>query len=121
MSDSEFRDFMRDSLQKYAADLKFEQETWDRFANSLYYLPTDVSKAEDLGNVNNKLAELKDKHGTQGNHIFYLSTAPSLYGPAIKGFAAAGLLKRAKPPRCSVATHYRGKAVRSRSRLCRPA
>jgi glucose-6-phosphate 1-dehydrogenase len=96
MSDDAFRKFMAESLQKFAPDLKFEQETWDRFAKSLYYLPADVSKKQDLDNLKNKLDELKDKHGTQGNHIFYLSTAPSLYSTTVKGLAASGLTKKCR-------------------------
>jgi len=97
MSDSEFRDLMRDSLQKFAHDLKFEQDSWDRFAKSLYYLAADVGKQQDLETVSSKLTDLKDKHNTKGNHIFYLSTAPSLYTPTIKGLAKAGLATKCKP------------------------
>lgn len=97
MSDDEFRNFMSDSLKKYASDLKFEQDTWDRFAGSLYYLPVDVSKQEDVKNLSSKLDELKDKHGTQGHNIFYLSTAPSLYSITVRALAAAGLAGKTKP------------------------
>ena len=68
-----FRKFMAESLKKYASDLKFEQDSWDRFAKSLYYLSVDVSKESDVKNLGAKLDEVKDKHGTQGNNIFYLS------------------------------------------------
>lgn len=96
MTDEAFRDFMGDSLKKYASDLKFEQDTWDRFAKTLYYLPADVSKKEDMQLLSDKLNELKDKHGTLGNNIFYLSTAPSLYSVIVKQLAAVGLGKKCK-------------------------
>ena len=32
MSDEEFRKAMKESIQKYAPDLKFEEEAWNRFA-----------------------------------------------------------------------------------------
>jgi glucose-6-phosphate 1-dehydrogenase len=97
MSDAEFRDLMCDSLKKFAHDLKFEQDSWEHFAKSLYYLPADMSKQKDFETISAKLSELKDRHGTQGNHIFYLSTAPSLYITTIKGLATAGLAKKCKP------------------------
>jgi len=97
MSDQEFRVLMCDSLKKFASDLKFEQDAWDKFAKSLYYLSADMGKQQDYDTITSKLDELKDKHGTEGNNIFYLSTAPSLYTPTIKGLAAAGLAKKCKP------------------------
>ncbi len=97
MSDDEFRKFMAESLKKYASDLKFEQDSWHRFAKSLYYLSVDVSKESDVKNLGAKLDEVKDKHGTQGNNIFYLSTAPSLYETTVKALQAAGLAKKCKP------------------------
>lgn len=96
MSDEQFRTLMRESLRQYASDLPFHEETWDQFASSLYYLPADVSKKQDLDALANKLVELKEKHNTQGNHIFYLSTAPSLYSMIIQGLAGAGLAKKCK-------------------------
>jgi glucose-6-phosphate 1-dehydrogenase len=97
MSDDQFRQVMQESLQKYSSDLQFEQPVWDRFARSLYYLPADITKSEDCQKLAAKLQELKDKHGTLGNHIFYLSTAPSLYSPSVKALAAGGLTKKCKP------------------------
>ncbi len=96
ISDDEFRNLMRDSLIKFAPDLPYEEESWSRFAASLYYRATDSSTAEGYEVIKSTLAELDAKHGTKGRHIFYLSTSPSLYLPIIKGLAASGLVTKAK-------------------------
>lgn len=97
MTDDEFRGVMKDSVQKYASDLNFQEDSWGEFAKSLHYLAADVMKAEGFTMLSDRLQELKQEHSTQGNHIFYLSTAPSLYTPIVKGLASSGLATKAKP------------------------
>jgi glucose-6-phosphate 1-dehydrogenase len=41
------------------------------------------------------LAEVDERHGTQGNHLFYLSVAPRFYADSVKNLAAAGLARPA--------------------------
>jgi glucose-6-phosphate 1-dehydrogenase len=94
MSDDEFRNLMRDSLKQFATDLPFNEETWNRFSANLFYLSADATKPEGFAALSGKLDELKEQHGTLGNHIFYLSTAPSLYAPIVKGLAASGLAQK---------------------------
>ncbi len=96
MTDDEFRGVMKDSVQKYASDLNFQEASWGEFAKSLHYLAADVMKSDGFTLLSDRLQELKQEHSTQGNHIFYLSTAPSLYTPIVKGLAASGLATKAK-------------------------
>ncbi len=49
------------------------------FAQMLYYQPIDTSSKDDYQKVKDKLSELDDRHQTQCNYIFYLSTPPKLY------------------------------------------
>lgn len=97
MSDEQFRTMMKESLQKFASDLNFQEESWSQFAASLYYLPSDVTKDGGFDPVASKLDKLKKEHGTLGNNIFYLSTAPSLYIPIVKGLASSGLATKCRP------------------------
>jgi glucose-6-phosphate 1-dehydrogenase len=97
MTDDEFRTVMKDSVQKYASDINFQEDSWNEFAKSLHYLASDVTKAEGFVQLSDRLQQLKEEHATQGNHIFYLSTAPSLYTPIVKGLASSGLAVKAKP------------------------
>ncbi len=96
MTDEAFRNLMKESLIKFAPDLPFEEDSWARFASSLYYRSTDSSKPEGYEVIKSTLAELDSKHGTKGRHIFYLSTSPSLYLPIIQGLAASGMVTKVK-------------------------
>lgn len=97
MNDDEFRKLMKESLLKFASDLDFKEESWGEFEKSLHYEPADVTKPEGFQVLSSRLDGLKTEHSTQGNHIFYLSTAPSLYIPIVKGLAESGLATKAKP------------------------
>lgn len=90
-TDQEFRDSMKDAVMKYSEDLEFDQATWDRFAPSLYYRAGDSKNLESYKEMKDTLAELEKRHGTMGNHIFYLSTPPSLYMPIVTKLAESGL------------------------------
>jgi glucose-6-phosphate 1-dehydrogenase len=96
MTDDEFRAVMKESVQKFASDLNFQEASWGEFAKSLHYLAADVTKPDGFASLSDRLQQLKQEHSTQGNHIFYLSTAPSLYTPIVKGLASSGLATKAK-------------------------
>jgi len=95
MTHEQFRTLMKDSIRQFAPDIPVEEEQWSRFASALYYLPTNFGQQQGFDELAKLLAELAEKHGTQGNHIFYLSTPPSLYTDCVKRLAGAGLTGRA--------------------------
>lgn len=96
MSDEQFRQSMRDSLQQFAPDIPFDQNKWDRFASAIYYLSAYFDKEGGLNELSQLLGTLSEKHGTQGNNLFYLSTPPSLYNPILDRLAESNLVERHK-------------------------
>ena len=83
MSDSEYRNFARDALQKY---LPAERRgSMAGFLNRLSYQTLDATTLEGYG-------ALAEKVGTPERGLaIFLSTAPSLFEPTIKGLQSAGL------------------------------
>ena len=68
-----------------------EEAFIQRFADKMFYedLGTDYDTSyERLGK---RISDLDQKYGTDGNHIFYLSTPPSLYEPIAKNLSDQGL------------------------------
>ncbi len=83
MSDVEFRCFAREALEKYLpVDRRGGMAD---FLNRLTYQQLDATTLEGYKELATKVGEPK-----QGLAIF-LSTAPSLFGPTIKGLQHAGL------------------------------
>ncbi len=83
MSDAEYRNFAREALEKY---LPAERRGgMADFLNRLSYQPLDATTLEGFDDLAKKVGEPK-----RGLAIF-LSTAPSLFEPTIKGLQHAGL------------------------------
>jgi glucose-6-phosphate 1-dehydrogenase len=91
MSDDEFRQKMRESVQKFLEDSPFDNDVWAGFSQGLYYMSGDVNDAEMYTRLATRLAGIEQSRRTGGNVLFYLSTQPSQYGLAAKGLGAAGL------------------------------
>jgi glucose-6-phosphate 1-dehydrogenase len=83
MSDAEFRSFAREALEKYMPAER--RGGMAEFLNRLSYQPLDATSLDGFKELAEKVGEPK-----QGLAIF-LSTAPSLFEPTIKGLQHAGL------------------------------
>jgi len=59
----------------------------------LHYLQADFTDADAYPKLAAELATIDEEHGTTGNHLFYLSTAPEYFAPIVKHLGAAGLTK----------------------------
>src|SRR5205823_5199813 len=59
-----------------------------------YYVSGDFGDPKAFDNLAKFLDEMKQRHGTQGNNIFYLSTIPSLYSEIVHRLEEAGLAAR---------------------------
>jgi len=93
MSDDQFRERMKEAVQKFSEDTKFDEGVWDAFAAGLFYVAGDIGDKQLYENVAAKLKDIEEQRHTGGNVLFYLSTQPSQYAPAALGLGAAGLGK----------------------------
>jgi glucose-6-phosphate 1-dehydrogenase len=81
MTDDQFREKMRESVEHFLEDSPFDAELWESFAKNIFYVAGDLSSASLYQQLYAKLEELETSHHTGGNVLFYLSTQPSYYGP----------------------------------------
>ncbi len=82
MEVQEFRNFARAAIEKHLPDHR--RGGMADFLNRLSYQTLDVTKPEGY-------AELAEKVGADKQVAIFLSTAPSLFQPTIKGLASNGL------------------------------
>ncbi len=75
----------------------FDAALWAAFAAAIYYQPGDIDRAEDFAALNRLLQELEGEDAT--TRIYYLSTAPRFYEPAIAQLGAAGMAEESRGPR----------------------
>ncbi|MBI4532430.1 MAG: glucose-6-phosphate dehydrogenase [Candidatus Melainabacteria bacterium] len=91
MNHDEFRLSMCQAMHEFADDVPIDKDTLAQFANCLYYLPTNFGDNKAFSALSLLIDELKVKHQTRGNNIFYLSTPPSLYIQIVRQLALASL------------------------------
>ncbi len=91
MSDDQFRDKMREGVEKYLEDSPFDADLWVDFAKGLFYSAGDVSDPGMFVRLRERLTEVEAERGTGGNVLHYLSTQPSHYAPVIAGIGEASL------------------------------
>lgn len=87
-SHDEWRKDLRETTQKFAGD-HFKADVWDDFADQVFYHAGDIGEAADFESLGEFLTELEG--GADASRVYYLSTAPRFYEPAIEQLGKAGL------------------------------
>lgn len=95
-SDDEWRKQLTESTKKFAGD-QWDAAAWQEFVKTIYYHPGDIGQAADFTALAKQLDELEQ--GRQGTRLYYLSTAPQFYEPAVAQLGAAGLADETHGPR----------------------
>jgi glucose-6-phosphate 1-dehydrogenase len=76
MSIEEFRKAMEDAVREYTR-VEFKQEVWDELVSATYYVPTEFHDDAGKDHVGEKLDELDEEYGTEGNRVYYLAVPPN--------------------------------------------
>ncbi|MGB5077831.1 MAG: glucose-6-phosphate dehydrogenase [Sphingorhabdus sp.] len=84
-SDAEFREFARAALCEFLPDDRKGEGMIDSFLKRLKYQALDASSVEGFAELAQKIGDIS------GGLSIFLSTAPSLFEPTIKGLHSAGL------------------------------
>jgi len=98
MTDDVFRQEMAKSVLGSAPDPS-AAATWAQFANRLLYVQADFHDAAGYERLRGTLERLDRQRGTAGNRLFYLATAPELYGEIVNQLGAHQLVLRPAPGR----------------------
>ena len=72
--------------------LKPTAESWKTFASDIHYVTGDVTDPDFFRRLKEKLEAIDQSAGTKGNRVWYLATAPALFGPIAEGIGKSGLL-----------------------------
>ena len=90
MSDEQFRESLYRAIEE-EGEFPPDFREWAEFASRISYVAGDVSSAEDLGNLQGRLADLEGPAPAAAHRLYYLSLAPSLYRSAITSLGEAGM------------------------------
>src|SRR4051812_14620110 len=76
MSDEEFREAMRDAVEKHGRD-ELRDDVWNWLAERTSYVPTEFSDDEGEDRLASRLAEIDKERETDGNRVYYLAVPPA--------------------------------------------
>lgn len=91
-----WRDQLAESTRQFVAH-DYSPEVWQEFAQRITYLPLDIGQSDHFARLADHLDTIEDKK--TATRIYYLSTAPSLYQPAVAHLGAHGLANEQNGPR----------------------
>ncbi len=91
--DDTFRSEMHEAVKKSARS-PVTDESWNLFAQGLYYVRGDFDNETVYNDLQQRLDAIDEERRAQGNRLFYLATSPTFYAPIIKHLGESGLGKR---------------------------
>ncbi len=94
-SDDAWREKLAGTTAQFVGK-NFQTSLWQQFAPLIFFHPGDIGIAEDFSALAQYLAALEGEQ--RATRIYYLSTAPQLYGSALAQLGAAGLAKEDRAP-----------------------
>ena len=91
-SNSDFRDEMKEGVEKYSRNKPIDPDLWDSFSEHLFYHRSEFDNDEGYESLKKKLAELDNTLGTKGNRLYYLSVPPSYFPLIVEKLSKHGLI-----------------------------
>src|SRR5690242_16851923 len=89
-TDETFRDKLASETSEFATG-RVDPGIWDWLLQRIHYVQADFSDPGGVERLSTKLAQVENDHGTRGNRIFYLATAPAFFAEVVRQLGKAGL------------------------------
>jgi glucose-6-phosphate 1-dehydrogenase len=89
LSDEELRQRVDDDIA--ACDEPEDPDCKEWLLQRVHYLSGDITARETYEQVAQRLGEIDEKYGTEGNHLYYLAVAPTLFATVVQHLGAVGL------------------------------
>jgi glucose-6-phosphate 1-dehydrogenase len=90
LSHEQFRQKCAEEVKQYATG-QVDPDIWHWFMRRLYYVSGDVSDTARFQVLKDLLIDIDNEHGTRGNYLYYLATAPTLFSTCIHQLGDIGL------------------------------
>ena len=92
MSDDEFREKATRDLQG-CDDGRVDNQVVQWLTRRLHYIALDASSPDAYGALADRIEAVERDHRTGGNVLYYLATAPQLFGPIVRQLGESGLVR----------------------------
>ncbi len=91
MADNEFRDHLRQGVDKFSGHGVTSDEIWEDFSSRIFFHSADVNDPGHFSGIAKKASAFDDNWGSRATRIFYLAVPPDLIKPIAQGLASARL------------------------------
>jgi len=90
LSHEQFRDKCSEDVKLFATG-QVDPDLWHWFVRRMYYVRGDFNEAGAFQNLARVLDDVNQEHGTRGNCLYYLATAPAFFSTCIHHLGEIGL------------------------------
>lgn len=97
MTEEQWREELFAALQRSSRTQPVDRAAWESFAGTVHYCAGDLEEATTYTRLAARLEALEPAP-VRRNRLFYLATAPSLFGGVVARLSACGLLQREPEP-----------------------
>jgi glucose-6-phosphate 1-dehydrogenase len=91
MNDDEYRQRLRDGVDRFSRRGKAEDDSWRNFSPHITYVHADLGSPQSFSNLAERLAVYDKAENNRPVRIFYLAVPPRLIEPSVQGLSGAGL------------------------------
>jgi glucose-6-phosphate 1-dehydrogenase len=91
-SEEAFREHASQAIKEFATDA-VDPDIWEWFVRRLYYFQADFNDKGVFSQLKEFVEKVDRDHSTHGNHLYYMATAASYFGPLVEQMAAAGMMR----------------------------
>jgi glucose-6-phosphate 1-dehydrogenase len=91
MTDDEFREHLRQGVDRYSRNRPIKESIWESFAQGVFYHHGSFDDPEAWGGLSRLMDRIDRDRGTAGNRLFYLAVPPTLYPVIVHELGDAGL------------------------------
>ncbi|MCC9138345.1 glucose-6-phosphate dehydrogenase [Pontibacter silvestris] len=89
--DTNYQNHLREGVTEFSRSGKPNEESWNTFSNSLFYLQSNINDPASYQLLADKIHALEDVWGTRANRLFYLSVAPNFIEPITVNLGKVGI------------------------------
>jgi glucose-6-phosphate 1-dehydrogenase len=91
MTDEAFRQKCSEELRQFGTDA-IDPDVWHWFERRLHYVKGDFGEPDSFQRLKHTLLAVDAEHGTRGNYLYYLATAPTFFSSCIQQVGEVGLM-----------------------------
>jgi glucose-6-phosphate 1-dehydrogenase len=102
LMEDDYRSRLKEGLNEFSRRGTPENEQWEKFKSSLFYLQLNINDEASYHQLAEKLVCLDQQWGYRANRLFYLSVAPQFIETATLNLSKAGVASNAATDRIIV-------------------